>query len=425
MVLRACAVFLGAVWIATTTTCRPERASVEDLYTTRMLGVSYLQRNQLPEAEAEFKKLTELAPDDPLGYANLGLTYLQAGRYAEAEKQLHRARELDPASTEVGLALARLYSLTGRPADARAMLERLRRDSSGNAHVLYALAELEAQQSDSASARRYEDRLREVLAVAPANLVARLKLVDALVRRGEADSAVRHLEEVRRIPPEPPKEAKTYLDSAIRLLRSRQPAQSRPALDRFLALMEVTAPYQSSLEEVKWTEGPIPGRPVLTFAPRDLITLRGIRERSSVDLAKFTDVTSDVGLAGATSAAAAPPERKDGATALAVGDVDGNGTDDLFVSSPARLYRVQGGFVRDVTQTSGISLPQGAAYATFADWDNDGWLDLFVIGVEGRGHLFRNRGDGTFAEVTAKAGVGDVKGARRALFLDLDHDGDL
>ncbi|MDP9201144.1 MAG: CRTAC1 family protein, partial [Gemmatimonadota bacterium] len=86
---------------------------------------------------------------------------------------------------------------------------------------------------------------------------------------------------------------------------------------------------------------------------------------------------------------------------------------------------VQGGFVRDNSDRSSISLPQGAAYATFADYDNDGWLDLFVIGGEGRGHLFRNRGNGTFAEVTAKAGVTDVKGARKALFVDLDHDGDL
>ena len=81
---------------------RAERASVEELYTTRMLGLSYLQRNQLAEAEAEFKKLTRLAPDDPLGYANLGLTYLQAGRYAEAEKQLERARELDPRAPRSG-----------------------------------------------------------------------------------------------------------------------------------------------------------------------------------------------------------------------------------------------------------------------------------------------------------------------------------
>ena len=241
-----------------------------------MLGLSYLQRNQLAEAESAFKKLTKLAPDDPLGYAELGLTYLQAGRYAEAEQELQRARELDPTSTEVGLALARLYSLTGRPAEARATLEQLRRDTTGNARVLYALAELEAQQPDSASARRYEDRLRDVLAVAPANLAVRLKLVDALARRGEADSVVRHLEEVRRIPPEPPKEARAYLDSAIQLLRDGTArAVARTTLDRFLRLMEVTAPYQASLEDVKWTEGPIPGRPVLTFAPKDFISLRG------------------------------------------------------------------------------------------------------------------------------------------------------
>src|SRR5712671_3235071 len=189
---RRWAVFVGAGVIAAATACREKPASVQDLYTTRITGLSYLQRNQLPEAESQFKKLIELAPEDPVGYADLGLTYLQAGRYTEAEKRLRRAQELDPASTEIGLALARVYLLTARPTDARALLERLRRDSTGNAHVLYALAELEARQSDAASMRRYEDRLRDVLAVAPANLVARLKLVDALARRGEADSVIRH-----------------------------------------------------------------------------------------------------------------------------------------------------------------------------------------------------------------------------------------
>ena len=124
MVRRVWAVWLGAVLVALGSACRPKPASVEELYTTRILGLSYLRRNQLPEAESEFKKLTKLAPDDPVGYADLGLTYLQAGRHAEAEKQLLRARELDPASTEVGLALARVYSLTGRSSDARVAGER-------------------------------------------------------------------------------------------------------------------------------------------------------------------------------------------------------------------------------------------------------------------------------------------------------------
>jgi Flp pilus assembly protein TadD len=414
---RRAAVVLGTALVAASISCRAERPPVEELYTTRMLGLSYLQRNQLAEAESEFKKLTELAPDDPLGHADLGLTYLQAGRYDEAEKQLRRARELDPAGTEVGLALARLYSLTERPSDARELLEQLRRDTTSNARVLYALAELEARRSDSASLRRYEERLRGVLAASPANLAVRLKLVDALARRGEADSAVRQLEEVRRIPPEPPREARTHLDSAIQLLRTGRLPQARTTLDRLVSLMEVTAPYQASLEDVKWPEGPIPGRLVLTFAPKSFISLRGVRERATVGLAKFTDATNDAGFAPAAQPGSDAP------TALAAGDVDGDGTDDLFVR--ARLYRVQGGFVRDVTQPSSIALPQGAAHATFADYDNDGWLDLFIIGSERRGHLFRNRGNGTFEEVTAKAGVADVDETRKALFVDLDHDGDL
>jgi hypothetical protein len=135
----------------------------------------------------------------------------------------------------------------------------------------------------------------------------------------------------------------------------------------------------------------------------------------------LTDATSDAGLT--TVASPAATGKPDQAVALAVGDVDGDGTDDLFASS--RLYRVQTGFVRDVTERSGISLPHGATYATFADYDNDGWLDLFAIGGDGRGYLFRNRGNGTFVEGAAKAGVSDLKGARKAIFADLDHDGDL
>jgi len=421
-VRRGWAVFMAVAVTTLATACKHKQAPVEELYTTRMLGLSYLQRNELSEAEAQFTKLTELAPDDPLGYANLGLTYLQAGRFDDAEKQLQRARKLDPSSTEIGLALARLYSLTGRNALAAKLLMDLRGDSVSNAHVYYALAQLASQDKDSGAANRYIGRLHDLLAVAPANIVARLKLVDALVQGGAADSAVRQLEEARRIPPEPPQAARVQLDSAIQLLRAGQLPAARASVARLIALMEVTAPYQASLDEVKWTEGPIAGRAILNFAPKDFVTVRGLPERAAIDLAKFTDATSDAGFPEAADAGAP--------SAIAAGDVDGDGAEDLFVATgagatAARLYHVQSGFVRDVTGRSRIALPQGARFATFADYDNDGWLDLFVIGGEGRGHLFRNRGDGSFEETTIRAAIADVKNAQRGAFFDLDHDGDL
>jgi len=421
--------FLLAAFIAVLTTCKREQASVEDLYSARMLGLSYLQRNQLAEAESSFKKLTDLAPDDPAGYADLGLTYMQAGRYADAEKQLKKARKLDPGSGEVGLALAKVYALTQRQADARALLEELRRDSTANPRILYALAELESQSREQGADAKYQGRLRDVLGVAPANLVVRLKLADSYARSGLLDSAAKELEEVRRIPPAPPREARASLDSAIQLLRAGKAAESRPVLDRLIGVMEVTSPYQASLEDVKWTETQIAGRPVLTFAPKDFISVNRVRDKATVNLARFTDATGEVGFVAGGGTVAQPPSS---ATAIAAGDVDGDGSDDLYVSAwsaqgkpISTLYRVQGGFLRDASERANIRLPQGAAFAVFADFDNDGWLDFFAIGGEGKSHLFRNRGDGGFEDVTAKSRIGDMSRARKAFFVDLDHDGDL
>ena len=422
-------VFLAIALAGATHACRSKSASVDDLFTARTLGLTYLQRNQLPEAEVQFRKLIDLAPNDPAGYANLGLAYFQGGRFRDAEERLDRARELDPSSTEVGLMLAKLYSVTGRAAEARVTLEKLRTSAKGDAHVLYALADLDARSADGASQARYETRLREVLTASPANLAVRLKLLDVLIRRGEADSAVRHLEEVRRIPPEPPREAKAYLDSSLQLLRAGNLGAARALVGRFEHAMELTTQYQTSLDAVKGIDAPLAGRPVLTFAPSYLITMRGTHDKASAEEVRFTDI-SDVAGGPAAMVGAGPQSAP---VALAIGDIDGDGNDELFVSTPSpdqrasviHLYSIQGGFLRDITAKTGVAVPNGAVFATFADFDNDGWLDLFIIGGEGRGHLFRNRGNGTFEDVTAKAGVGDVKGARKALFVDLDHDGDL
>ncbi len=412
---------LGAACALAANGCGSEPADTQELLNANFLGLSDLQKGQLPQAEEQFKKVVALAPRDPLGYANLGLTYLRGGRYAEAEAQLRRARRLSPASPEVGLITAKLYALTGREAEARQTLEELR----GDAKVLYALAELDGATSDSAAVRRYERRLREVLVAAPANLAVRLKLVAFFVRQGLADSAVQQLEELRRLRSELPKEAQPHLDATLQTLRANRIAEARGPLDRFLHIMELTAPYQASLDEVKWVDGPIVGRPVLTFKPSTLIQARGLFPMGSTSSVRFVDVTSDAGF----------PVPATAASALAVGDYDGDGTDDVFVSvssadqrrSVARLYRVQGGYVVDVSERTGVStsLPAGAVYATFADFDNDGWLDLFAIGGDAHGYLLRNTGGGTFEDVTASARVADVGGAHSATFIDLDHDGDL
>jgi hypothetical protein len=66
------------------------------------------------------------------------------------------------------------------------------------------------------------------------------------------------------------------------------------------------------------------------------------------------------------------------------------------------------GTFTDVTEQAGLLHPVDGQVAVWADYDNDGWLDLFVGGEKERCRLYHNRGDGTFEEVALKAGVANV-----------------
>jgi hypothetical protein len=116
-------------------------------------------------------------------------------------------------------------------------------------------------------------------------------------------------------------------------------------------------------------------------------------------------------------------------------DYDGDGWMDLYVvqSGPFppngsvqardRLYRNRGdGTFEDVTEKAGIADTAYGMGAVAADFDNDGWTDLFVTNFEGN-ILYRNNGDGTFTDVTEKAGVRGSGWSTSAAFADFDGDG--
>lgn len=92
---------------------------------------------------------------------------------------------------------------------------------------------------------------------------------------------------------------------------------------------------------------------------------------------------------------------------------------------PNRLYRNRGdGTFEDVTEKAGVA---GAGYsiaAAVGDYDNDGYPDLYVVNV-GKSILYHNRGNGTFEDVTDKAGVGHVGTGIGAVWVDVDNDGKL
>ena len=136
-------------------------------------------------------------------------------------------------------------------------------------------------------------------------------------------------------------------------------------------------------------------------------------------------------------------------TGVAVGDYDNDGRPDLFVVSKtkaSRLFRNLGNWrFEDVTIAVGLAPAQEEAGllgglfggddeetlkdweqgATWADINNDGWLDLYVCRHAAPNLLWMNEGDGTFVEEAAQRGLAIVDGSGVGAFADYDRDGDL
>ncbi len=156
----------------------------------------------------------------------------------------------------------------------------------------------------------------------------------------------------------------------------------------------------------------------------------------------FTDVTEKAGVAGGGYG-----------QGIAVGDYDGDGFPDLYVTQYGRtiLYHNNGdGTFTDVTEKAGVGVPGWTTSAVWFDYDNDGRLDLFVchfvdfdkesgcgIGADGKRHyciprifrpmpswLFHNNGDGTFTDVSKESGIASRLGkAFGVVASDVNNDG--
>ena len=167
----------------------------------------------------------------------------------------------------------------------------------------------------------------------------------------------------------------------------------------------------------------------------------------------FTDVTTRAGVGANTGVNA-----KSYKTGVAVGDYDNDGYLDLYVTAfgPNILFRNNGdGTFRDVTAAAGVAGPptEWSTSTGFFDYDRDGRLDLYVVnyldyrleenlycGLRKEGYrmychptqfdgmadrLYHNNGDGTFTDVSKRAGIANPAGKGLGVtFCDYDRDGD-
>jgi len=159
---------------------------------------------------------------------------------------------------------------------------------------------------------------------------------------------------------------------------------------------------------------------------------------------RFTDIAAEAGLAGAVNISGAPENKQylleEMGCGVAIFDYDNDGWPDIFLVNgtgfddaprarkPASylFHNNRDGTFTDVSRKAGLAHSGWGQGCCIGDYDNDGFDDLFVS-YWGKNVLYHNNGDGTFTDVSEKAGVaGDGKrwGAG-CCFLDYDRDGRL
>jgi hypothetical protein len=133
----------------------------------------------------------------------------------------------------------------------------------------------------------------------------------------------------------------------------------------------------------------------------------------------FTDVTREAGLL----------DSKQATHSVAWADIDNDGWLDLFVAhelSPSQLFRNRGdGTFADVTAAAGVGSTAFTKGVVAGDYDNNGFPDFYLSNMFGENILFKNNGNGTFTDVAKAVGVDKPFASFPTWFFDYDNDGHL
>jgi tetratricopeptide (TPR) repeat protein len=387
------------------------------------------------------------APDDDrvwLASANLAT---RLGELAEADAWLRRCARSRPDDLAVARARLDWAMAANRPDAALEALRCLPTESSSPEEVAALRAWFAARRSDNAAESA---ALEELLALEPSSTLA----LERLAERAIQDGCLGRARELR--------DAKAQVDADRERYRRLLSTPKAPVDRREAA--RLAARLGRTYEARGWSGPPPlpisrdPFRPARPLPPPRLPPGRRVAdliayvphgssskttEVATVAVPSFEDVTEKAGLnftfESGRSRRRQLPETMSGGVGLI--DYDGDGWLDVYCvqggafpppDPPSRcgdrLFRNRGdGTFEDVTHSAGLlEFPGGYGHGVaVGDYDNDGHPDLFVTRWRSC-TLYRNRGDGTFEDVGTHAGLaGDSGWPTSAAFADLDGDGDL
>jgi len=359
----------------------PDRATRERAHRMNNVGVARLEQLEFTEAAAAFRNALSIDGSLAAARFNLSLALLYAQDLEGAEREAAEAARLLPDAPQPVYVRGLVARAQNRNDQARTLFERVRsidpRDAGAAVNV--AQIALEETRYDAAIAA-----LRQVVADEPYHVTAAYVLGLALTRSGQTEEGQRLLARVQAL-----RQTGYAVTFGTGYLEQGRYAEAIASTGAEPGLVEVTVPATRLVPVVIQSE--------------------------------------DKGESGAAGARALAASLGGGIAPI---DIDNDGDLDLVVISATgqRLLRNDRGSWVDVTVGSGLDRapPDSVGIgAVAADYDNDGFSDLFVMRY-GTSSLYRNDGRGHFTDVTRAARLPAypwLPGA--AAFVDVDHDGDV
>lgn len=411
----------GVLFALSLYSCHPaeRKDSADDPeHSPRMTAINFLWEGKFDEAEMGFKKAIRVDKNNILNYIDLALMYIAGSNYEEADKTLNEASTIEPGNTDIGLVRASMYLHMGQEEKAAEAFKGVLQKDTKNIPAYYHLSELSQKQHNI---ERRKSNLLKIVDISPANIAVLLPLTKIFCSQNNTDSALHFIQTVRGISPNFSTAASEAYQKAIALLQSNQPGKALPFVKEFSRLMESTRLYSDGFSEIS-----LPALPEAKAEFNDSRLSLMSREQREVTLQdiQFNEVAEQVGLKQSLPAGITH-------SVLAVADDDGTGSSYVYASfgtvektSRRHFFKQEIGPFSDVSSVVDFSHGGVETCATFTDYDNDGYQDLFIATSKGI-YLYQNNGDGRFNLIKKSTGLEKANKASKLLTGDFDQDGDL
>lgn len=390
------------------------------------LALRNLSQNHFDEAEAAFQQAIKMEPDDASSYIGLTRLYLLQKNYDAAEKLDKTGLKIKPDNVDLKLLLAEIYGLKNDKENAVIELKEILEKDPKNVSAYYKLAELDTSGSNEGLRKYY---LLKVQSMVPANIVPRLQLTELFASEGKTDSSLYYLQSIKKIAPGFTDAAEKSYQKAASFLNANQPASALADIRQFHDLMKITPEYVTGSDEIeipKMDAGNFEfdtNIPVATFGTKAISHAN--TNSSLTSPVKFKDISE---IPGSWIENSSKAEN----AVLTIADYDAEGNMYMYSSylmpgataSKSYLSVNNMGTFRECSVVGGIDHKGQDLDATFADYNNDGYQDLFIANSSGI-IVYKNKGDGTFSMVTENIGLFNASDVNKILFADFDQDGDL